>query len=164
MGNLVAGLVAVFLAAVAMSLVGALHVYRRRRDTARADAMSRGHHIVAELPSGADLTLFTEGPDAFMYGDERIDADRIRGVQLLINGAPIAAATSPRYPDTTPPTVSVIDDQFGGMFRDRWDVAIDTLDGVVTIDCGAIRERVSQELGRQIFEAIQMRIQRPDGS
>jgi len=57
--------------------------------------------------------------------------------------------------------LTIIDEQFEGLLRDRWDVAIDTLDGVVTVECGAIRERVSQELARQIFDAIRVEIERP---
>lgn len=154
MRDLVAGLIALFLLMVALSLIGALQLYRRRRATARADALARGHRIVAELPTGSDLTLFTEGPEAFLYGGRRIEKRRIKAVQLLINGSPIAAATSPDYPEAVPPTLTIIDDRFEGLLRDRWDVAIDTTDGVVTVECGAIRERVSQELGRQIFDAV----------
>lgn len=154
MRELVAGLVALLLLLVALSLAGALQLYRRRRQSSRASATSRGHRIVAELPSGSDLTLFTDGPDAFAHGDVSIPKAGIRGVQLLINGAPIAAATSPRFPDVAPPVLAVIDDQFDGLLRDRWDVAIDTVDGTVMVECGAIRERVSQQLARDIFDAV----------
>ena len=162
MRDLVAGLIALFLVLVALSLAGALQLYRRRRDSSRAKAHSRGHRIVAELPTGSDLTLFTEGPDGFMYGDLAIGTDRIRGVELLINGAPIAAARSTRYPDSVAPPSTLIDDRSEGMFRDRWDISIDTLDGTVMVECGAIRERISQELGREIFEAIRSQLEAQD--
>jgi hypothetical protein len=46
------------------------------------------------------------------------------------------------------------DDHPEGIVRDRWDVAIETADGAVMVECGAIRERVSQELARKIFDAV----------
>ncbi len=164
MRELVAGFVAVFLVLVALSLAGALQLYRRRRQGVRASATSRGHVIVAELPAGSDLTLFTEGLEAFAHGDVSIPKRRIRGVQLLINGAPIAALASPRFPDVAPPVLTVLDDQFEGLLRDRWDVAIDTMDGTVLVECGAIRERISQQLARAIFDAVRRHLEadRPD--
>jgi hypothetical protein len=33
-------------------------------------------------------------------------------------------------------------------------VAVETVTGTVLIECGAIRERVSQELARAVFDAI----------
>src|SRR5438067_5478841 len=41
-----------------------------------------------------------------------------------------------------------------GIARDRWDVAIERADGVMLVECGAIRERVSQELARAVFDAV----------
>lgn len=154
MSDLVAGLVAAFLAFVALGLGGTLHQYRRRRRTERAAAVAQGRSIVAEIPAGADLTLFTEGENDFAFGPATIEKRSIRGVRLLINGSPIAAATSPLFPDAAPAPLVTIDDRFDGLLRDRWDVAIDTTSGTVMVECGAIRERVSQELGRTIFDAV----------
>ena len=41
-----------------------------------------------------------------------------------------------------------------GIARDRWDVAIETVQGTILVECGAVRERVSQELARKIFDAV----------
>ena len=46
------------------------------------------------------------------------------------------------------------EDRPDGIARDRWDVAVETIAGTVLIECGAIRERVSQELARAVFEAV----------
>lgn len=43
--------------------------------------------------------------------------------------------------------------------RERWDVAIDLEESTVLVQCGAIRERVSQELARQVFEAVKTDIE-----
>lgn len=154
MRDLLAGLVAAFLTFVALGLAGALHQYRRRRRAARTEAGAQGRSVVAEIPAGADLTLFTEGEHDFTFGATSIEKRTIRGVRLLINGSPIAASTSPLFPDAAPPPLIAMNDQFEGLLRDRWDVAIDTTAGTVMVECGAIRERISQELGRAIFDAV----------
>jgi len=41
-------------------------------------------------------------------------------------------------------------------------VVIDGLDGVVIVECGAIRERVSQELARAVFDAVKEELRRQD--
>ena len=41
------------------------------------------------------------------------------------------------------------DDRPEGIARDRWDVAIETVNGTILVECGAVRERVSQELARK---------------
>ena len=46
-----------------------------------------------------------------------------------------------------------------GIARDRWDVAIETVSGTVLVECGAIRERVSQELARSVFDAVKREIE-----
>jgi len=56
----------------------------------------------------------------------------------------------------------VIDDRLEGILRDRWDVAVEKVTGTVLVECGAIRERVSQELARKIFDAIKTELERRD--
>jgi hypothetical protein len=48
----------------------------------------------------------------------------------------------------------------GGLARDRWDVAIDTATGTVVVECGDVRERVSQELARAVFDAVRRVVER----
>ena len=82
-----------------------------------------------------------------------IDKDDIAAVRVLINGSPIAAAVSSRYAaDERQPTS--FEDRPEGIARDRWDVAIEAPDRTVLVECGAIRERISQELARAVFEAV----------
>ena len=54
------------------------------------------------------------------------------------------------------------DDRPEGIARDRWDVAIEALSGTLLIECGAIRERVSQELARTIFDRVKSDLERRD--
>jgi hypothetical protein len=39
-------------------------------------------------------------------------------------------------------------------------VAIETTAGTVLVECGAIRERISQELARKVFDAVRSDVER----
>ena len=173
MRDLVAGLIAAVLVFVALSLLTTLHFYRKRHRAAREGEIARGRTIIVELPTDPELTLFTEDADHFYYGTTMIDKDAIKAVRVLINGSPIATSVSPRWPTAAAELVPTdkeyadgsIDEQPDGILRDRWDVDIETTRGRVLIECGAVRERVSQELARKIFDAVttQLRAGRHDG-
>jgi hypothetical protein len=154
MRDLVAALVAVALVFAALSLLTTLHFYRKRQQRARQAALERGRTIIVELPTDPALTLFTEDEEHFYYGAQAIDKGDITAVRVLINGSPIAAAVSPRRPSGEHRQPTSFEDQPEGIARDRWDVAIESLNGVVLVECGAIRERISQELARNIFDAV----------
>jgi hypothetical protein len=154
-----AAVVAAVLVFAALSLLTTLHFYRRRHERARQAEVDRGRTIVVELPTDPELTLFTEDPLRFYYGRQPIEKKDITAVRVLINGSPIAAALSARQPvsEQRPPTS--FEDRPDGIARDRWDVAIETVDGTVLVECGAIRERVSQELARNIYDAVRAAIE-----
>jgi hypothetical protein len=175
MRDLVAGMVALGLLLVAASLATTLTLFRRRRLSAREAERALGRTIVAELPTSDELTLFSEDPDRFYYGDRAIDKELIVAARVLINGAPIAEAIAQRHapdpaanramegergagapsqPDRVTDVPVVIDDQSEGILRDRWDVAIESTTETVLVECGAIRERISQELARAVFDAV----------
>jgi hypothetical protein len=162
MRDLVAGLLALFLLLVAAILAGTLQKYRAARRTAREAQRTLGREIVAELPVGADLLLFAEDDEAFYYGDSRIDKNRIRATRVLINGSPIAAYVSRRFPAADLPPPTSFEDRPEGIARDRWDVALETETGMTLVECGAIRERVSQELARKIFDAVRRDLEERD--
>jgi hypothetical protein len=152
--DVVAGLVAAILVFVALSLLTTLHFYRRRHHRARQREIDRGRTIIVELPTDPELTLFTEDAEHFYYGAQAIDKHEIAAVRVLINGSPIAAAVSPRWESSDQRQPTSFEDRPEGIARDRWDVAIEALTGTVLVECGAIRERVSQELARHIFKAV----------
>ena len=158
MRDVVAGLVAAALVFAALSLLTTLHFYRRRHQRAREAELARGRAIIVELPTDPELTLFTEDAEHFYYGAQPIDKHEIAAVRVLINGSPIAAAVSPRWGSDDQRQATSFDDRPEGIARDRWDVAIETLTGTVLVECGAIRERVSQELARKIFDAVRTAI------
>ena len=159
MGDLVAGIVAFALLVVAASLATTLTYVRRRRARAHDSELALGRRIIAEVPAAEDLVLFSEDDVRFHWGEQSIDKDLILAARVLINGAPIAAATSNRARQALlQPTA--FDDRPEGIARDRWDVAIETERGTVLVECGSIRERVSQELARRIFDAVRASVER----
>src|SRR5581483_6996836 len=69
MRDLVAALVALALLVAAASLATTLRMYRRRRQRARDSERALGRAVVAELPAGEDLVLFSEDAVRFYYGE-----------------------------------------------------------------------------------------------
>jgi hypothetical protein len=159
MRDLAAGIIALLLIFVALSLATTLRAYQKRRDRRRDTERALGRTIVAELPTADELVLFSEDRVRFYYGDRSIDKDLIVAVRVLINGAPIAAALSKRHRQEVMIQPTSFDDRPEGIARDRWDVAIETITGTVLVECGAIRERVSQELARSVFDAVRLAIE-----
>jgi len=98
--------------------------------------------------------LFSEDDARFYYGDRSIDKDLIKAVRVLINGSPIAACVSGRWPSEATAHPTSFEDRPEGIARDRWDVAIESVQGPTLVECGAVRERVSQELARRVFDAV----------
>ncbi|HEY0285188.1 MAG TPA: hypothetical protein VGC23_07365 [Vicinamibacterales bacterium] len=159
MRDAVAALVAAALIFLALSLLTSLHFYRKQHRKAREEELARGRTIVVELPTDPELTLFTEDAEHFYYGVTPIDKNEIMAVRVLINGSPIASFVSPRWESSQHLQATAFDDRPEGIARDRWDVAIETvnaqpLQGTILVECGAVRERVSQELARKVFDAV----------
>jgi hypothetical protein len=159
MRDFVAGILALVLLLVAASLATTLQYYRRRRRRAQDSERALGRLIIAEVPTAEELVLFSEDDKRFYYGDRSIDKDLITAVRVLINGSPIAAITSRAHPEASSQQPTSFEDRPEGIARDRWDVAIETVTGTVLVECGAIRERVSQELARAIFDAVKRAIE-----
>jgi hypothetical protein len=154
MRDFVAALVAFGLLLVAASLATTLHFSRRRRSRAHEAERSRGRSIIAEIPTEEDLKLFSEDERRFYYDDRVIDKDLVTAARVLINGSPIAAILSKRHAHEADRHPTSFEDRPEGIARDRWDVAIETVNGTVLVECGAIRERISQELARSVFDAV----------
>jgi hypothetical protein len=168
MRDFIAGVVALGLLIAAASLATTLTEYRRRRARERAGQRTLGRRIVAEIPGAEDLTLFTEDDRCFYYGPRAIHKAAVVAARVLINGVPIAA----RSRRGAGAAAIGFEDRPEGIARDRWDVAVDivepgepegTAPTVLLIECGAIRERVSQELARSVFDAFKREIERTNG-
>ena len=160
MRDFVAALVAAALIFAALSLLTTLHFYRKRHRQAREEELARGRAIIAELPTDPELTLFTEDAEHFYYGATPVAKNEMMAVRVLINGSPIAAFVSPRWSSAERRQPTSFDDRPEGIARDRWDVALETVNGVVLVECGAVRERVSQELARTIFTAVKTELEK----
>ena len=159
MRDVVAALIAFGLLLTAASLGTTLTIYRKRRRRQRDAQVVLGRTIVAELPIADELVLFTENEASFYYDDGRIAKRDITGARVLINGITIASIRSRRvFPDapTAKPreTPAEIEERPEGIARDRWDVIIETTSEPITVPCGDIRERVSQELARAVYAAL----------
>jgi hypothetical protein len=162
MRDLFAAVAALVLLIVAASLATTLQAYRRRRVRARDSERALGRTVLAEIPVGDDLTLVSEDSARFYYGERSVDKDLIVAVRVLINGSPIAAYVSSRHPASAERQATSFEDRPDGIARDRWDVAIEMVTGAVLVECGAIRERVSQELARAVFDAVKAELVRRD--
>jgi hypothetical protein len=169
MRDVIAGIVAVALLIVAASLATTLRLLRRRRQHLRNVEQELGRTIIAEVPDGDDLILFTEDAQRFYYGQRAVDKDLIAAVRVLINGSPIAAYESHQAAGGVHGPATSFEDRPEGIARDRWDVAIELTAGTTNngqpsmlVPCGAIRERVSQELARAVFDAVKRELERRD--
>ena len=159
MGDVLAGLIAISLVFFALRLATALSRDRRRRGAEREAITASGRAILAEIPSDAGLLFFTEDAETFHFGEQPIPKMAITAARVLINGAPIAVATSPDHRDAAAISSDLVQQRPEGISRDRWDVEIDTADETVLIPCGAIREQISQELARNVFDAVKRSIE-----
>ena len=164
MRDLFAAVAALVLLVLAASLGTTLTMFRRRRLRARDSERALGRVIIAEIPAAEDLRLFSEDALRFHYGDRSVDKDRIVAARVLINGSPIAAYVSTRHPVDSSRQVTSFEDRPEGIARDRWDVAIETVGGMMLVECGAIRERVSQELARTVFDAVKRALEVTEGT
>jgi hypothetical protein len=157
-----AGVAAIVLLLAAASLATTLQTFRRRRLRARAAEQDQGRTVIAEIPGDEDLVLFTGDATSFHLRDRAIEKSAIVAVRVLINGAPIASYVSRRHAGEAERQATHFDDRPEGIARDRWDVAIETATGTMLVECGAIRERVSQELARTVFDAVKTDMERRD--
>lgn len=154
MRDLMAGLVALGLFFFALGLVSALRFHRRRRDRERRELQGAGRSVIAEIPTRHGLTLFVADDNYFYCGETAISKDDIRLVRVLINGSPIASYTARRAPSDAPGSAGTFADRPEGIAHDRWDVLVGTDSGNTLVECGSIRERVSQELARRVFDVV----------
>ena len=168
MRDVIAGLAAAALLLIAASLATTLTLYRKRRRRTRDAEHALGRTIIAEIPADDDLALFTEDATCFYYGDRCIGKSQTAAVRILINGSPIAAYESRRANPRPNVEPTRAEDHPEGIARDRWDVAIESVThpleapAVVLVACGAIRERVSQELARAVFDAVRRALEQRD--
>ena len=82
---------------------------------------------------------------------------------LLIIAAYVSARRGAGHGGQATTAAEPIDDRPEGIARDRWDVTIEAIDAAaLVVECGSIRERVSQELARAVFDAVKHDLERRD--
>ena len=162
MRDLVAIVVVIVLVVAALRMATSLQWHKRDNLKARRALLERGQTIVAEIPGDTGLRLFTEDSAAYYWENTTIPKRDIRAVRVLISGAPLSLRISTRFPSaaSTPDGARPGLTQFEAFERDRWDVTVDYGQETVLVECGAIRERVSQDLARHVFETISADIAR----
>ena len=100
----------------------------------------------------------------FYWRSVTILKEHIRLVRVLINGTPLASYSARRFAADDPGDSGSFIDRPEGIAHDRWDVLI-RADGDTLVECGSVRERVSQELARRVFDAVKGDMEhRDDGS
>ena len=159
MRDLAAIVLAITLVFFALRLATSLTRDRRQRRRTRLSIEATGQSILAEVPSETGITFFTEDATAFYFGQQTIHKTEITATRVLINGTPIAASIRHDLRDAETVPQEIVESPPEGFARDRWDVAIETSDTTLVIPCGAIRERISQELARGIFAAVRTAIE-----
>lgn len=159
MRDVFAGVIALVLMLVAVSLATRLWELRRHRRRVRETARSHGRAIIAEVPVEDDFVLFAEDDTHFYYGSRAIDKGLITAVRLLVNGAAIASSRVTRRATKSP---AQIEGHADDIVHDRWDVAIETGDATSFVECGALRDGVSQEFAQAVFEAVKRELERRD--
>ena len=155
----VAAAFAIFLFFVALGLATSLTKDRRRRRRSKFKLDSLGQNVLAEIPTDTGISFFTEDRSSFHYNNQPIPKSTIIAARVLINGAPIAGSVKTGHEETHPTPEDIVDDRPEGLSRDRWDVSIATTTGAVLVECGSIRERISQDLARRVFSALKKTIE-----
>ena len=161
MRDLVAGVVALGLFLFALGLISTLRFHRRARERERRALLAAGRRVVAEIPTPDGLALFAADDTHFYWRDRPVAKRDVGLVRILINGAPLATHAAPGCePDDAGGVDPAALDRPEGIAHDRWDVVLGTDAGEVLVECGSVRERVSQELARAVFDAVKADIER----
>ena len=157
---LAVGLV-VLLVLLALSMATTLRWRYRDHERTRRKLRDEGRTVIAEVPVEDRLEFFSEDAGAFYWAGRTIPKLDIRAAQLLISGAPLATVRARRGGPSDaadPPDGAAVPE----VERERWDVAIDTAGERVLVACGSIRQQVSQELARSVFDAVRRAVEAHD--
>lgn len=162
MRDLVAGFIALGLFLFALGLASTLRFHRRSRERERRELLAAGRTVLAEIPTRDGLALFLADADHYYWGETAIPKSDVQLVRVLINGSPLASCSARRYAADDPGDAGGFADRPEGIAHDRWDVLIRTAGGDTLVECGSIRERISQELARKVFDAVKADMEKRD--
>ena len=129
------------------------------REGSRAAEQKRGRKVLAEIPvSNDEVVFFLEDDAGFYWGERQVRKRDLRGARLLLNGAVVAGVTRGDEPPLPEPSGAA--EHLG---REAWEVVLFMSGGgTERISCGALREGVSREAARRVFEAVRS-VVRPEG-
>ena len=139
-----------------------LHWHHRSHERRRKALKMQGRSILAEVPTENGLRLFSHDKDAFYWSNQCIPKQDIRSVELLISGAVLATARTNRSNFKTASENNKNKSSPEKIERERWDVKIEVNSNFILVACGSIRQQVSQELARNIFETVKASIKLSD--
>ncbi len=154
MRDLIGIAVVVLLVFAALRMATALQGYRRGHEQRRERLGAEGRSVVAEVPVPDGLLFFAQDAGAFYWGERRIPKRDVKAVQVRFGDVPLSTARARRFGGPEPAGADASAGVPDMPERARWDVAVETTEETVVVPCGAIREHVSQELARRIFEAV----------
>ena len=154
MRDLMAGLIALALLLFALGLVSTLRHHRRSRDRERRDLLASGRVVIAEIPARDGLGLFLADDLHYHWDTATVAKNQVRLARVMINGSPLASYAARRYDSEEQGDSGSFADRPEGIAHDRWDVLIRSDTGDLLVECGSIRERVSQELARRVFDRV----------
>jgi hypothetical protein len=148
LARLAAGVALVMVLWWAFRLAMGLRWSKVQRERLRDEEAGRGR-IVAELPLPEGMAFFVEDASGFRWGGEPLAREAVCGARLLLNSAVVASAerAGARLPPPPAP-----EDEPG---RERWEVMAYLEGGEArTVRCGSVREGVSRQAARAVFDAL----------
>ncbi|HET8647612.1 MAG TPA: hypothetical protein VFO85_19090, partial [Vicinamibacteria bacterium] len=124
------------------------------REQARRRQLETGRRVVAELPLPEGVSFFSEDEAALHWEGRSLRREEVAGARLLLNSAVVSAAARPGFALPDPPAP---EDEPG---REKWEVMAYLRNGqALTIRCGSVREGVSREAARAVFDALRREVQ-----
>jgi hypothetical protein len=149
--ELLAGIVLAGTLFAAFRFAMGLRWARLTRERALSEELERGRRLVAEVPTpSGEIELFLEDESGFYWAGAELGKRDLLGARLLLNGAVMREC---RRPGSELPEASTPEEYEG---RERWEVAAYRPGGDTTlIACGSLREGVSREAARDVFEALE---------
>jgi hypothetical protein len=127
-----------------------LRAAKSAREDERRAQEATGRRVLAELPLDEGVILFLEDRAGFYWSGVEVRKRRLSGARLFLNDAVMAAVSRDDAPLPAVPPPNP--DSYDG--SERWSVRLHLDDGTLAdVPCGRLREGVSREAARQVFEA-----------
>jgi hypothetical protein len=152
--RVLAGAALLLLLGWAFRLAMGLRWSKIEREAARRREEETGRRVVAELPLPEGVVFFAADDRSLHWGDEAVPREAVLGARLLLNSAVVSVAARPgaALPDAPAP-----EEEPG---REKWEVVAYLRDGrALAIRCGTVREGISREAARAVFDALRQEVQ-----